>query len=174
MSIPVRLAASVFLAFLLTLPAGASTPVAVLDFQLNDLTSNPGVPEELERTASLRPLLEKSLAAKGVYRMIDVDRAAQTAASPAMGYLWDYPDEAAALGKSNEARYVLVGRLTKPSFLFAYLEARLIDANAGKAIGKFYVEVKGQQARFTPRGVDRLAEQIDAALRALEGAANRP
>lgn len=128
------------------------------------MTANPRVPEELERTASLKPLLENSLAAKGDYRMMAVDRATQVAATKSVGYLWSYPDEAAALGKSKQAQYVLVGRLTKPSFLFVYFEARLVDADTGKAVGEFYVEVKGQQDRVTPKGIDKLSRQIDSAL----------
>lgn len=164
-----KLAAIIALAFVFAFPAGADTPIAVLDFELNDLTANPGTPEELERTASLRPLLEKSLAARGDYRVIGVDRATQAAASQSTGYLWDYPDEAAALGKSSEARYVLVGKVTKPSFLFVYFEVRLIDVNTGKAVGDFYVEVKGQQTRFTPKGIEKLSLRIDAALRSIRG-----
>ena len=43
------------------------------------------------------------------------------------GYLFDHHDLAAQLAKQYHADYVLVGRLHKPSFLFIYLMAHLID-----------------------------------------------
>lgn len=155
---------AVVLGCLLALPVRAEIGLAILDFELNDLTLQPRTPDELRRTASLKPLLERSLGAKGRYRIVAVDAAAQAMASKGQGYLSEHPDEAAMLGNPNESRFIVVGMLSKPSFLFSYVEARLVDVRDRKVVGDFYVEVKGQQDRFTSKGVENLAGQIDAWL----------
>jgi hypothetical protein len=161
-----KTASIVTLMFLFSLPAHSDVRLGVLDFELIDLTEIPRGPEEIERTASLKPLLESSLAAKG-YRITPVDRAAQSSAVQAVGYLWDHPDEVAAGWSSDEAQFVVVGRVRKPSYLFVYLEVRLIDVKAKKVVDEVYVEVKGQQRTFTPKGVENLARQIDSGLKTL-------
>ncbi len=45
---------------LLTDAANAATRIAVLDFELNDITSLPNTPAERQRTASMAPLLTKA------------------------------------------------------------------------------------------------------------------
>jgi len=47
---------------LLTDTANAAARIAVLDFELNDITSLPNTPAERQRTASMAPLLTKALA----------------------------------------------------------------------------------------------------------------
>ncbi|BBL70994.1 DUF2380 domain-containing protein [Methylogaea oryzae] len=152
------------LLLLVSLSAGADTPIAVLDFELHDITSNPGVAEEVRRTASLKPLLESSLSGKNGYRIVAVDADVQRAASHGFGYLWDHPDEAALLGKSLGSRFVIVGRVSKPSFLFVHFTARVVDVQTGRLVEEFVVEVKGQQQNFSGKGVENLARQIDAKL----------
>jgi len=39
----------------------AETSIAILDFELNDLTLKPRTAAEINRTASIKPLLEKEL-----------------------------------------------------------------------------------------------------------------
>jgi hypothetical protein len=163
MSFLSKMISVVALTILVSLPVSASSSIAVLDFELNDVTSNPGVAEEIERTASLKRLLEESLSAKD-YRIAAIAPAAQADATKGFGYLWDHSDEAAALGKNSGSEFVVVGRLHKPSFLFVYLMAHLIDTRTGHVVGDFIVEVKGQQQNFTARGIEALARQIDARL----------
>jgi hypothetical protein len=143
--------------------AAESPRVAVLDFELVDLTLKPKTPEELQRTASIRALLEQSLAARG-YRIGRVDSQAQQQADAGAGYLFDRSDEAARLA-GDRADWVIVGRLHKPSFLFAYLKAHVVDVKTGQLAGDLVVEVKGQQEKLTRRGVNSLAEQIDQTIK---------
>lgn len=98
----------------------AAPSVAVLEFELKDLTLKPGVPAEIKRTTSIKPLLEGELRSAG-YQIVNIPLPAQQAADSGVGYLFDHADVAAQLGKKFDADYVLVGRLHKPSFLFAYL-----------------------------------------------------
>jgi hypothetical protein len=159
-------------ALLLLLAAGvgqAETAVAVLDFELNDLTLDPATAEELARTASLRPLLEAALAQRGEYRLVAVTGGRQREADRGFGYLFEHPGAAAALAAERGADFVLVGRLHKPSFLFAYLQARLVSVGAGRVVGYYVVEVKGSEPALTERGIEALAADIAATLQASVG-----
>jgi hypothetical protein len=133
--------------------------IAVLDFELNDLTLDPNNATERERTASIRPMLQEALTAHD-FRTVDVDSAAQSAADQGVGYLFDHPDIAASLGKEAGADWIVVGRVHKSSFLFAYLKAHVVNAHTGEQVGDLVVEVKGPQQTLTRRGVDALAQQI--------------
>ncbi len=139
--------------------APATGGIAVLDFELVDLTLDARNFTELERTASIKPMLEKALIDSS-QATVAVEPAAQRAADKGVGYLFDHADVAAALGRSVGAKWVVVGRVHKPSFLFAYLKARLIDVASSEQVAELVVEVKGPQKELTQRGVKNLAQQI--------------
>jgi hypothetical protein len=152
--------------FLLVLSIGqahAQTSIAILDFELNDMTLKPGIAAEINRTASIKTMLEKEL--KGAdYRIISIDLAAQHRANSGFGYLFDHDDVAATLGRAAGADYVLVGRLHKPSFLFAYIMGHLIRVKDGWLIGNYISETKGGDEKLTLKGVESLADKIDKTL----------
>lgn len=141
----------------------ASPRIAVLDFELKDMTLMPGVPAELARTASIKPLLETALKQAG-YDIVDIGANAQRAATAGEGYLFDHPDAAAQLGSKHGVDYVLVGRLHKPSFLFFYLLAHLVDVRKEALAGDYQYEVKGGEKKLIARGVSELAEKINKSL----------
>ena len=155
------IAASLWLATV----AFAETParIAVLDFELNDLTLDPRNAAELERTASIKPLLEKALN-DAKHPTVAVSSAAQSGADRGVGYLFDHSDAAAALGRTVGARWVVVGRVHKASFLFVYFMAHVVDVETGEQIANLVVEVKGPQKALTVRGVESLAGQIAMAV----------
>ena len=158
------------LSWLAAMSAYAAEPsIAILDFELNDLTlnltANPVNPEEVERTASIQPMLQKALEAKGGYKIIDIDLKTQEKANAAFGYLYDHNDVAAELGQSVGADWIVVGRIHKASFLFVYLKAQLINTKTKQLVDIYSVEIKGQQKKITPKGVNRLAQQISETLR---------
>jgi len=140
-----------------------NAPVAVLDFELNDLTLDPNNPEERERTASIKPLLGELLVSAS-HGLVDIDATAQRAADQGFGYLFDHADVAAALARAAGADWVIVGRVHKPSFLFVYLKAHVVNARTGELVADLVVEIKGQQQALTRRGVEKLAQQIEAAI----------
>ena len=89
----------------------------------------------------------------------------QKSADGGIGYLFDhYYDVAAKLGKQFGADYVLVGRLHKPSFLFAYLMGHLVRVSDGKLIGNYISEAKGPNKKLTIKTVESLAVKIDKTL----------
>lgn len=143
-----------------SLSVAADTRVAVLEFDLKDVTLTAHDPQELERTASIKPLLQGALEKQGEYEMVLVNKNAQTEYDPGFGYLFNHHDVAADLGEKYGAEYVVVGRVHKPSALFAYLMAHLVDVKTKSLIGDYIVEVKGPQIKITEKGVETLAKQI--------------
>ncbi len=143
----------------------AGTRIAVLEFELNDLTLLPRVPEEVKRTASLGPLLRQALAEKDGYQLVLIDPRVQVEANTAFGYLFDHPEVTAVLGSKFGADWVVVGRVHKPSFLFVYLKAHLVDVKAQRLAGDFVVEIKGNLNRLNEEGIASLAEQIDQTIK---------
>lgn len=148
---------------LLSTTLQAAPRLAILDFELKDLTLKPGVPAEIKRTSSLKPLLAGELASAG-YEIVDIPANAQQAANSGVGYLFDHADVAAQLGKKFNADYVIVGRLHKPSFLFAYVMGNLIRVSDQKLIGRFISESKGPNAALVIKAVESLTVKIDASL----------
>ncbi len=150
-------------ACLLSAPVYAETKIAILDFELKDLTLAPRIPAEIKRTASIKPLLEAELR-KADYVIISIDAESQKQAQGGVGYLFDHHDVAAKLARQFGADYVLVGRLHKPSFLFAYLMGHLIRVSDAKLIGNYISEAKGPNAKLTVKTVESLTVKIDNAL----------
>lgn len=149
--------------YLISLTAYAAPRIAILDFELKDLTLAPGIPAEIQRTASIQPLLKKELASAG-YQIVEIPLEAQHAANSGVGYLFDHADAAAELGKQFGADYVLVGRLHKPSFLFAYLMAHLVKVDNKKLLASFITESKGPNSDLVIKAVETLADKIDEQL----------
>ena len=156
----------IFCLVILCLPGAgvlAETRIAILDFELKDLTMDPRIPEEIKRTASIKPLLEAELG-KADYVIVNIDPKSQELADNGVGYLFDHNGVAAGLGKQYGADYVLVGRLHKPSFLFVYLMGHLIRVSDAELIGNYVVESKGSSQNLTVRAVKSLAVKIDETL----------
>lgn len=141
----------------------AGTKIAILDFELKDMTLAPRIPAEIKRTASIKPLLEKELKSAN-YSIIAIDKEKQKNADSGVGYLFDHHDVAAKLAQQVGADYVLVGRLHKPSFLFSYLMGHLVRVKDAKLIGNYISEAKGPNIKLTIKTVESLAVKIDKTL----------
>ncbi|MGR8981335.1 MAG: DUF2380 domain-containing protein [Gammaproteobacteria bacterium] len=150
--------------FLASSIAQAATRIAVLNFELNDITSLPNTPEEQERTAAIRPLLEQALSRLGDYEIIHIDATDQAIANSSFGYLFRFNDLAAELGKQFDVEWVVIGQHSKPSFLFSYLLAHLIHVKDRALAADYAIELKGSHEKVTRRGVKTLADKIHASL----------
>lgn len=139
---------------------GAGPTVAVLDFELHDLTLMPGLEVEVKRTASIAPMLREILESQYGIKTTQVSADAQLAAEKGAGYLFEHHDVVAELGRRAATDLVVVGRVHKASFLFVYFKALLIDTTTNQPIADLVVEVKGTQERLTRKGVESLAQQI--------------
>lgn len=143
--------------------AFSETKIAILDFQLKDMTLKPRIPVEIKRTASIKPLLEAELG-RADDTIINIDLESQKFADSSVGYLFDHHDVAANLAKEFGADYVLVGRLHKPSFLFSYLMGHLVRVSDAQLIGNYISEAKGPNIKLTIKTVESLAVKIDKTL----------
>jgi len=146
-----------------SLNLSAETKIAILDFELKDMTLAPRIPAEIKRTASIKPLLEAELKSAD-YTIINIDIDSQKFADSGVGYLFDHNDVAAKLAKNFGADYVLVGRLHKPSFLFSYLMGHLIRVSDAKLVGNYISEAKGPNIKLTIKTVESLTVKIDRTL----------
>jgi len=138
--------------------------IAVLNFELNDITSLPNTPQEQVRTASIGPLLEQALSQDGNCEIIQINVADQIAANSSFGYLFRFNDLAAKLGAQVGADWIVIGQHSKPSFLFSYLMAHLINVKTQTLAANFAIELKGNHEKVTKRGVRALATKIDASI----------
>ncbi len=154
---------SLILLCLISIGVFAETRIAILEFELKDLTLAPRIPSEIERTASIKPLLERELESAG-YIIVNIDHKSQADSNAGVGYLFDHHDVAAKLGKEFNVDYVLVGRLHKPSFLFAYLMGHLVRVSDAKLIGNYISEAKGPNKKLTIKTVESLTVKIDKTL----------
>ena len=141
----------------------AETRIAVLDFELKDVTLAPRIPAEISRTASIKPMLENELKKSG-YEVVSIPDDAQQQATAGVGYLFDHADVAAQLGANYDADYVIVGRLHKPSFLFFYLMTHLVDVKKEALAGEYLYEVKGGEKKLVAQGVEGITEKITKTL----------
>ena len=144
------------------------TVVAVLDFELHDLTLTPGMAEEKERTASIAPLLREMLQTEHGFEIAAISSETQQAADEAFGYIFEHHDIAAELGREASSDLIVVGRVHKASFLFVYFKAKIIDTRTNRLLAELTVEVKGSQKRLTAKGVETLARQIAATIGATQ------
>jgi hypothetical protein len=144
--------------------AHASVRIAVLNFELNDITSMPNTPDELVRTATFRPLLEQAISRAGDYEIIHINISEQAAANAGFGYLFKFHDVAAALARQWNADWVVVGQHSKPSFLFSYLMAYLVNVKKPDLSARYAIELKGTHEKVTRRGIDALAKKIHASI----------
>lgn len=151
---------SAILLCLLSVNLFAETKIAILDFELNDVTLAPRIPAEIKRTAAIKAMLEAELKKAG-YHIIPINLKQQYAANAGFGYLFEHNDVAAAFAKKAGADYVLIGRLHKPSFLFAYLIGHLIKTDNAMQLGNYIVETKGGDKKLTLKAVETFADELD-------------
>lgn len=149
---------------LLLSSADAAPRIAILSFELNDMTSLPNTPQEQLRTASIRPLLEQAISQSGNYEIIHINTEAQAAANSSFGYLFRFNDLAAKLGEQFGADWIIVNQHTKPSFLFSYLMAHVINVKKKTLTASYDIELKGNHEKVTQRGVKSLANKIHALI----------
>jgi len=142
----------------------AAQRIVILNFELNDMTSLPNTPQEQLRTASIRPLLEQAISQSGDYEIIHINTEAQAAANSSFGYLFRFNDLAARLGEQFGADWIIVSQHTKPSFLFSYLMAHVINVKTQTLTASYDIELKGNHEKVTQRGVKSLANKIHALI----------
>lgn len=158
-----------FLSALLSSAANSATRIAVLDFELNDITSLPHTPAERQRTASMAPLLIDALSQIDDYEIVPIGADAQKSANSSFGYLFRFHDIAAKLGREHGVDWMIVSQHSKPSFLFSYLWVYLIDIKKQASIARYDIELKGNHEKVTEHGIESLAGKIQSTISNLSG-----
>jgi len=153
-----------FCLFLFAATTHAATRIAVLDFELNDITSLPNTPAELQRTASMAPLLSEAFNRIDGFQIVPVPVDLQKSANSSFGYLFRFPEVAAKLGQQVGADWLVVGQHSKPSHLFSYLWVYLIDVKTKQALARYDIELKGNHEKVTRRGIESLTKKVQATL----------
>jgi hypothetical protein len=149
-----------FIGIAFSTPVYAETRVAVLNFELRDMTLLPNGPTEITRTASMKPLLEKAIKNLGDYEIIQINPKEISHANAGAGYLYKHHDIAASLGKQYRADWIIVGQHSKPSFLYSYIKTKLIDVKTSNSEARFDIELKGTHKKVTEHGIKSLAKKI--------------
>lgn len=144
----------------LNVSATPVTKIAILDFELKDITSLPNTPDEIIRTASFKPLLESEIKNLGNYKIIQIDTKDYIYENGGLGYLYKFHDIAAALGKKYGAEWVIVGQHSKPSFLFSYIMVNVVNVKAKNLVSHFDIELKGNHKKVTQRGIKAISKKI--------------
>lgn len=142
----------------------ASPSIAILDFELIDITSLPNTPEEFVRTASIKPLLEHAMSEQGDYEIKQMSTVRQRSANPGIGYLFRFHDVAANLGNQIGADWIIVSQHSKISFLVSHLRVHVVDVNTEQLLASYSIELKGNNEKVTERSVNSLARKIHALL----------
>lgn len=161
----------VYLAF--RYPVNAAPRIAILNFKLLDETLLPNTPEELTRTASMKPLLEQAIRRLGDYEIVQISVNDQNAATAGIGYLLNFNDVAAKLGKQSGADWVVVGQHSKHSFLYSYLMVHLVNVKTQSLTGDFPTELKGTNPKVTQRSINSLAKKLTARIEQLSDSASK-
>ncbi|CZF83578.1 hypothetical protein GMA8713_02722 [Grimontia marina] len=141
-----------------------ASSIAVLDFELADLTQVDDNSEEVKRTASLAPMLRKALTDEHEHTALTVPTDIYQNTNQGFGYLFEHTDAAAQLGHSVGADWVVITRLHKPSFLFSYLIVQVVNVKTQLAYPELVVEIKGQQNEMNERGIKKMAEKIHSQI----------
>ncbi len=161
-----RLALLGSLTLMLPPMAAAASGIAIIDFESYNLTPVAQSPAERQYVATLNGMLEQQVLATSDVDIIRIEEADAEHANAGFGYLFEHPREAAKLGEKYGADWIVVGRIHKPSFLFSYLLARLVNVQTAEVAEDLVVEIKGQQDVVTQKGIERLAQKLSVRLNA--------
>ncbi len=156
--------AALFLILLSSNTGYAAQRIAILDFELNDITSLPNNQAERIRTASMQPLLEQAISRLGDYHIVRIPLNEQKTANAGIGYLFRFHDVAAHLGKKFAADWIIVSLHSKPSFLESSLIADVIDVQTANLVEELYVDLKGNHAKVTGRAIKELARKVNQVI----------
>jgi phage tail sheath gpL-like len=163
---PFAVAAIFWAVSVLSSPCSAANQrIAVLAFELDDISSLPNTPQEQQRTAGFRPLLEAALQqADNAYDVVTISPERQAAANGGFGYLFHFSDLAAQLGHQDNADWVIVGQHSKPSFLYSYLKVHIVNAKTQTLAASVDIELKGSHQSVSEHAVKALAKKISAII----------
>jgi hypothetical protein len=157
---------AIIAAVLAASPPAPPPKIAVLDFELNDLTPTPNTPDEFAAIALASRLLRQSLATNCGYVVVPVDSATQHRANSGLGYLFAHPTESARLARAAGADWVVVGQLTVSSPIVSEFHVELVRVDQATLASAVSIEVKGDpgDSALFATGIAHVARQLDRAI----------
>jgi len=155
--------------FLVINPVWADSSIAVTDFELLNLTLKLTDPQKVadidaqdqKNMDMINTLLKNGLSNMDGFTMIAISNETRDDADKSIGYLFDCASCSAELGRNNDADYIIIGRLHKPTYLFSYLIARVFDTKTNKLVKEYRSEVKGTPNKSIPGAVGLLLHKIN-------------
>ena len=152
----------VFVLLLVCSSVHSADKLMLLEFGLDDDTLLPNVEAEKNRVARLAPFVGKGLRSLG-HNVVLGDTSEEMRKQIANGYLINFPSSAVEIAKSENCRWVAMGKLRKFSFMESWVRLYLVDVESGKVVGHAESEVRGHMTddRMTQRTAFSLAQQID-------------
>ncbi|NOQ93981.1 MAG: DUF2380 domain-containing protein [Methylophaga sp.] len=155
--------------FFVSNPIWANTTIAVTNFELLNLTLKLTDPKKVteidaqdqQNMSMINELLQSGLSHMDGFTMIKVSENDRVDADKAIGFLFDCARCSADLGRNNNADYIIIGRLHKPTYLFSYLIARIFDTKTNKLVKEYRSEVKGMPSKSIPGAVGNLLHKIN-------------
>jgi len=155
--------------FLVINPVWADSSIAVTDFELLNLTLKLTDPQKVadidaqdqKNMDMINTLLKSGLNNMDGFTMIAISNETRDDADKSIGYLFDCASCSAELGRNNDADYIIIGRLHKPTYLFSYLIARVFDTKTNKLVKEYRSEVKGTPNKSIPGAVGLLLHKIN-------------
>lgn len=158
-----------FSLFFVISPIWANITIAVTNFELLNLTLKLSDPKKVAEIAAqdqqnlimINELLQAGLSNMDGFSMIVISDDARDEADKSVGYLFDCARCSAELGRNNNADYIIIGRLHKPTYLFSYLITRVFDTKTNKLVKEYRSEVKGLPSKSIPGAVGHLLHKIN-------------
>ncbi len=139
----------------------AKTYVAIMPFELNDVTQVGDKAELLEQTASLKTELVKFLKAeRETFTSIFIEDEEYKASNPQHGHLYSNLSASRKLGALLEADYVLVGQHKKRTTSASRLLVKLVSMEEAAVIAEYEVNVSDGSKKSFLEAVEHLGEQI--------------
>tara|TARA_R110001583_G_scaffold7136_7_gene35504 strand:+ start:476 stop:997 length:522 start_codon:yes stop_codon:yes gene_type:complete len=159
-----------FLSLLFSInPVWANTSIAVTDFELLNLSLKLTDPKKVAEIDAqdqkniqiMNELLKKGLSNMDGFTMIPLSDDARADANKSVGYLFDCANCSAELGRNNNADYIIIGRLHKPTYLFSYVIVRIFDSKTNTLVKEYRSEIKGSPDKAIPGAISNLLHKIN-------------
>lgn len=136
--------------------------VAVIAFELNDMTGIPNAKEELERVELLSSKFVENLKAKGINVVPQGSKVKDEIDRHSPTYLYDNIETAIELNKDSDADYLLVGVAFKPTYLFVYPRLIMVDVKQHKVVMSKVAQLESSWSdqNTTIRTAEKMAQMV--------------
>lgn len=145
-----------------TAMAADGPKVAVIAFELNDMTGIPNAQEELQRVDLLSTKFNENLKSKGINIVPAGSKVKEEIERHSPTYLYDNIETAIDLNKDSGADFLLIGVAFKPTYLFVYPRLIMVDVKQKKVVMSkvSQLESSWSDQNTTIRTAEKLAQMV--------------